>query len=264
MIRLAEAIRFDGVAGTGRTQPLLVEVETPDGVMHEAYLKASASPGPGVTGLANEALAAAVAGELGLPINEPFLVRMAEDWVRSIPDRAIRERLLKSEPVAFASKSAGSQWKAWARSDGLNLVSRPLALAVVAFDACIENRDRRPDKPNCLVRGDQFRIIDHELAFYMHGLIGQKPEPWCSGYLGWLTSNPGHLFGSPLRGKELNLDPIRASWELLSDAKIEQFLTWLPTEWRAANDAMAAAASHLRMARIRLDDWLRELGRALT
>jgi len=51
------------------------------------------------------------------------------------------------------------------------------AAEVLVFDAIVQNPDRRADNPNCLVRGDEIRIIDHELAF-SHGLVIGSVPPW--------------------------------------------------------------------------------------
>lgn len=48
--------------------------------------------------------------------------------------------------------------------------TRPTAAGVLLFDAIIQNPDRRDENPNCLVQGNELRMIDHELAF-AHRLI---------------------------------------------------------------------------------------------
>jgi hypothetical protein len=165
MIRRATPLRFDREAEAGRNKPLRIVVEADDGSEHEVFLKISAKPELGVEGLANEALAACLAGDLELPINEPFLVDLDPDWVGSVSDPGVRTALQDSVPVAFGSKAAGVQWKLWSRSDVLTADRRPQALAIFAFDAYVENDDRSQRNSNCLVKGSEFRIIDHELAF---------------------------------------------------------------------------------------------------
>lgn len=105
MIRHAVPIRYDRIATSGRTKPLRIVIETSDGQEHEAFLKMSGRPELGVEGLANEALAACLAGDLGLPVCEPFLVELDPDWIGSIPDTATRDVLHQSAMVAFASAS---------------------------------------------------------------------------------------------------------------------------------------------------------------
>ena len=103
MIRRAIPVRFDRIAEAGRNRPLLVTVETADGAEHEVFLKVSARPELGIEGLSNELLAACLAGDLGLPINEPLLVELLPEWIGSIPDREVRAVLEQSATIAFAS-----------------------------------------------------------------------------------------------------------------------------------------------------------------
>jgi hypothetical protein len=46
----------------------------------------------------------------------------------------------------------------------------PVAAAIFVFDAIVQNADRRVDNANCLVKGNEIRIIDHEMTF-THGLV---------------------------------------------------------------------------------------------
>lgn len=117
MIRRAVPTRFDRPAEAGRNIPFLVVVETSDGAEHELFLKASSRPELGIEGLANEALAACLAGDLGLPINEPFLVELDPAWIDAISDLETREMLQRSSAVAFASEAAGPQWRIWSAAD---------------------------------------------------------------------------------------------------------------------------------------------------
>jgi hypothetical protein len=108
MIRRAAPTRFDRVAESGRNQPLRIAVETADGREHDVFLKVSGRSEVGVEGLANEALAACLAADLGLPVNEPFLVELDALWVESVQEATIRQLLTASAPVAFASESVSS------------------------------------------------------------------------------------------------------------------------------------------------------------
>lgn len=263
MIRRANPVRFDRVAESGRNRPLRVIVETADGQEHEVFLKVSARPELGVEGLANEALAACLAGDLGLPISEPFLVELDQDWIETIPDAGLRHLLHNGAPVAFGSKAAGPQWKLWSASDLVTVDRRPAALAILAFDAYIENDDRRPSNSNCLVKGSEFRIIDHELAFRIRLKLFPRPEPWRQGYLERLVEPGGHVFGAQLKGQDLDFAPLRAVWKDLPDQRLAAYLSALPAEWAAATEAMEAALTHIRAVRDRIDDCLAELKRAL-
>jgi len=141
----------------------------------EVIAKFSANCDQGVTNLAREAVAACLATDLALPIPKPYLLDITPAWVASVSEPIIRAAIQRSVPVAFGSSFAGAQFSAW--NDGIPLSSGmvPVALATLVFDAIIQNPDRRLGNPNCLVRGDMFRIFDHELAF-AHRLILARME----------------------------------------------------------------------------------------
>lgn len=263
MIRRAVPTRFDRPAESGRNLPLLVAVETSDGAEHEVFLKASGRPELGVEGLANEALAACLAGDLGLPINEPFLVELSPEWVGAISDPDTREMLKRSAAVAFGSKAAEPQWRIWSAGDRVTAGREASALAILAFDAYIENDDRRTGDPNCLVKGDAFRIIDHELAFRIRQKLFPRPEPWKPGYLQRLIAPDGHLFGAGLKGRNLDFEPIRRKWLGISDDVLQEYMSALPFEWAEVQTAMEAAITHLRAVRDGVDDCVAELRRVL-
>ncbi len=262
MISRASAVRYDREASSGRNLPLLVSVETVEGEEHEVFLKPTGRPELSVVGLAAEVLAACLAGHLGLPICRPFLVDLAPEWVASIPDAGLREMLSKSNPVAFGSQAAGLGWRPWVGEDILTQARRSAALAIFAFDAFIENPDRKPSNPNLLVKGDAFRIIDHELALRVIGIF-PRPAPWLEGNLAHLMAPDGHLFAGRLKGSELDLAPVRAAWSGLTDDHLSDYEACLPLQWVDAMATVAAALTHVRTIRDRIDDCLEEVGRAL-
>ncbi len=263
MVRHAWPIRFDRLAESGRSQPLRVVVETEDGVEHEACLKCSGRPELGVEGLANELVASLLAADLGLPVCEPFLVDLTEAWIDTVPDEMLKHVLRTSSPIAFGSKIAGQQWKPWTTSDALTMGRATMALAILAFDAFIENDDRRVGNANCFVKADAFRIFDHELAFRLRQKLFPKPEPWKPGHLQRLIGGDGHIFGSKLAGTPIEVGPIRDRWRNLSDEALDCYRSEIPEEWNAATEAMDAALTHIRTVRDRIEECLTELQRVL-
>lgn len=266
MIRQAVANRYDRKAESGRSEPLRVAVRTDDGEEHEVFLKASRCPELTVESLVNEFLAACLAGDLGLPITEPFVTHLRADWIGSIHDAAVRKILQESVPVAFASKDAGRGWGLWSDADRLSSERRDAALAIFAFDAFIANDDRRPAKPNCKVKGDEFRIFDHELAFYVRQKVFPKLEPWKPGYLDQkVTRGPnGHIFGPQLKRLCPDLRPLYASWSKLTVASFSEYGRMVPRQWAVASGAVDDAVKHLSTVRERLDECFTELQRALS
>ena len=263
MIAFGAAVRYDGESGAGRNRPLRVVVETDDGAEHEVFLKPSGRPELSVAGLAHEALAACIAGRVGLPVCRPLLVELSPAWIASIPNDEVRQMLEISNPIAFGSTAAGVGWRQWSSEDILTAARRQTALEVFAFDSFIENPDRKPSNPNLLVKGDQFRIIDHELALFVRGIFPQ-PSPWRVGYLDYMMQPDRHVFAARLRGSPLDLDVVRAAWSSLSDDELADYEASLPGQWAEAGESVTAALTHVRAVRDRIDECLVEIGRALT
>jgi hypothetical protein len=263
MIRRADAIRFDSVVDVGRTRPLRVTAECVNEEI-EVYLKVSARPQMGTEGLANEVIAACLAADLNLPINEPLLIDMSPEWIASVPDVEIRQLLINSSPVAFGSIAAGKQWSGWSSTNTLSLTQIDLALRILAFDAFITNDDRRIDNPNLLVKGDSFRIIDHELAFRIATKFFPPPKPWLAGNLSNLMGDDGHIFARQLRGRAgLDMASIKAAWQLITDDRIAAYNSCLPPEWADAYEPCQKALTLIGQVRDRIDECLIELGRVL-
>ncbi len=266
MIRTAEIEVFHDEAEHGRTRPLRVSVRTGDGESHDAYLKLSARIEVGVEGLSNEVIAACLAGDLGLPIPEPFLVRLTPEWIAAVPNIAVRNALGASAGVAFASKAAGRQWQLWRPGDQMTTARQQAALEILSFDAFIGNDDRKfaHNKPNCLVRGDQFRIIDHEAAFCLKLKLFPKLEPWRPLHLAGWTDPDNHIFGAKLLGRPaLDFDRVRSPWKTLTDSRLGQYRRALPGEWSASKDAVDLAMAHLATVRDRIDVCVGEVKRVL-
>ncbi|MCO5131823.1 MAG: hypothetical protein M9932_14875 [Xanthobacteraceae bacterium] len=193
--------------------------------------------------LAREVIGACLAGDLGLPVPEPFLIDIPADWAATIPDDNERAKVQRSSPVAFGSRAMTRQFSVWTPGSTISDMMLPLAAGIFVFDGIIQNPDRRSDNPNCLVRGDDLRIFDHELAFAHDLVIGWTP-PWALGGLKPMETNGNHIFRAGLKGRAINFRPIRAAWAALSDAQIADYEKALPAEW---TDVARAAASATKL-----------------
>lgn len=266
MIRYADAVRFDRLAERGRNEPLRVTAEADNGDEIELFLKPSGRPEVGVEGMANELFASCIGGHLGLPVCEPIAVRMSPEWIASVQNPMLRQVLANSAPVAFGSVAAGNAWRRWTADDKLIGERRPAALGIFVFDNFIENRDRIVSNPNLLIRGDSFRVIDHELCFRIRQCLFPRPEPWRIGYLQGAVApgDSGHVFGTLLKSdRHLDYMAPREAWAGLSDDALNDYAACLPDEWAAATDAIDDAVTHLRRVRDRIDECLLEVERAL-
>ena len=166
----------------------------------------------------NEMLGSVLAGDLSLPVLQPLFVEIDDAFIRSVADDGIKERLSASCRTAFATVAAGSQWRAWNSTDRIAATQMELALSVLAFDCFIANPDRRPSNPNLLVKGSEWRLIDHEAAFGLRIKVFPACAPWHQGNLTAIRragTDSEHLFASGLaRADVLNFDDIEPNGKM--------------------------------------------------
>jgi len=170
----------------GRTKPVRVLVETPDGNEFEAYLKAphlGEKPFPCL--LEREWFAGRLAQQLGLPCAPAMQIRLTPEVVGSVPDTFLRGKLQTGPEIVFGSLNGGAGWIEW--SDAMMIARQNLQLAaeIYLFDTIIQNWDRCAPNPNLLVKGDQFLMIDHGEAFVSATGSGAERDhhalPWMVG-----------------------------------------------------------------------------------
>ncbi|MGV2101281.1 HipA family kinase [Rhizobium sp. 21-4511-3d] len=241
---------------------------TDDGDEHDVVMKISNGPECTIEGLANEMLGSLLAADLELPVNEPFLVRIDDEFVSSVSNEAIRQRMRGSSQVAFASKHAGKQWRRWGPSDRISDSQIGLALSILTFDACIANSDRSPANSNMLVKDQLWRLIDHESAFGFRMKVFPRCEPWKSGNLELLKrygTDSEHIFAKQLaKNSDLAFEAIQAKWEGLSDIRIAQYDATLPAEWSEVRPILTEALDHIKKVRDQIGSCVTELRRVLS
>lgn len=266
MIRTADVVRFDRLAGAGRNNPLRVVVATDDGAEHEAVLKPAGWRELTFSSLVREYLASSIAGLVGAPICEPFLASCSPALIAAIQDTDIRVGLEKCHWPAFASAHAGRQWQNWSTGDVVTIGRRSDALAILALDAFLDNPDRCARNPNLLVKGDQLRAIDHELSFSFASMIVKPPPPWQFGGQNFLgDGNQRNVLLTPLnRVGGLDFAAVRDAWAGLADAEMNAIVNAIPTEWGAAAAIATAAIQRIKAVRDNIDACIGELQRVLS
>lgn len=260
MLARVRPLDFVRATRAGRTNPSILLCERSDKSVIDVVAKFSAGCFA-LSGLAFEAVGACLAGDLALPVPEPLLVEIPAGWSDAVSDESRRVMIQKSLPMAFGSKLATAGYGAWHAGARLTPAMMPVAAAIFVFDAIVQNPDRRVENPNCLVRGEDLLIFDHELAF---GKILQWKPPWELGGLQHLEQSGKHIFREHLQGKAIDLMPIRARWAGLSDACLKSYVDALPVEWAAALAEVEEAIDLVRAARDNIDGCLREVQRVLT
>ena len=265
-VERVEAVQFNQVMTAGRTTPLLLTCERTDGSMMDAVTKFATGHECTHSSLCAELIAAQLAVDLGLPTPTPVIVTWEQMFADSIVDAQARAIVARSSLPAFGSTLVTGGFGTWAANRKLiGEAARQAALAVFFFDGMIGNSDRGGLKPNILVRGDGFRLIDHEMAFRDYMLIARPAPPWRLGGFNGLVTPGAHIFAAQLSkaAKELDLAPIRAAWAALSDRQIDDYAVSLPPEWTVDRSLTAFAVARIKECRDRIDDCVTECRRAL-
>ncbi|MBO6772888.1 MULTISPECIES: HipA family kinase [unclassified Thalassospira] len=269
MLDLLEAVRFDGRIRPehGKTEPWLVcgqNVKGGDEV--EVVMKVSGSCDSGVKALIVEALSAALAADLGLPVPEPFLVSLSPQFLASVTDSSARAIGAKSSQIAFGSKRI-ENCSVLLPFTKLNKQQLVEAANIFAFDGGIENPDRRNDKPNCLISNDKLTIIDHELAFSVAcGLIlFTRIVPWKLGGLSsFANGESAHLFFGNLKGNNhLDFSDYIQRWKSLNDGRLNAYLSAIPPAWQSHNQTAYDIVLAMKQIRDNIDGCINEVSRVL-
>ena len=262
---LLERIAADEVmrrARIGRTKPVLMLCGEDSDAPVEVFCKLSAGCDQGVTNLTREAIAACLAADLDLPVPKPYLVDIARELPAAVPDPGIAEQLRDSVSVGFGSTKV-DQFHAWGPGTRITRDMLPVALSAFVFDAVIDNADRRVSNPNCLVAGDQIRLIDHEAAFPSRAMLIAWKPPWELGGLAWLDRDDRHIFSAQLKRHDLDFAPLPALWSRVSDARLQEYRSAIPPEWDDAHRAVDEALDRIQNARDNIDGVIAEIERVL-
>ena len=262
MFEQVEAIQFYRKMAAGRTSPLLVECERPDGTTVEVVAKFSKGCSNGA--LVREAVMAMLASDLSLPVPAPYLVHISSEFIASIPDSEIARFLQDSNAFGFGSKRLPNGFGQWIRPSGLmSDTLEQQAVDIMALDCWLANSDRRVTNPNLLTNGREFAIFDHELALLGHSVLFWK-EPW--QLKGLLDARPPveHVFFDHLRGRAAyGTDAVLNRLKGLTDERISDYFAALPASWIDGEQVATEAQRYIASLRDHSIDADKELKRAL-
>jgi hypothetical protein len=244
---------------TGRTKPAIFMCEDEGGTnAGEFVVKFKAGTEAGVTGLACELIAAALADKLGLMTPNPAIVDL---------DPTIGELLSErdSDVAAIISKSPGLNYGSQVLIGGYGVIPiqkripdsiRALAAEVFAFDALIQNPDRKVHNQNLLWKGNEIFLIDHELAFSFLYAIGASVNSWeVRGDMGDFLNE--HVFYRELKGQEIDLSRFLEALQATSDEDIDDLFDQLPTEWN--NSSVFRIHGHLGDVRDHAEEFINQV-----
>lgn len=264
MLDFVTATRFDRPMSSGKSRPSLIVCERESGEEVEVIAKFSEGFERKAGALVAEAVAAMLAADLKIPTPEPFLVRVDKaftDMLQAL-DPVTAFRMSKSVPVAFGSRKLPAGFTVCLPEQKLRKGMATTAAEIFAFDALIQNSDRRPEVPNCLSNGDEFACIDHELAFMTEGVLGWQP-PWIPGSLESYRNSNTHLFFRALRGNAFDLSRLQSDWQNITDQRLSEYRNALPLEWSSANSVAVHATRFIGEIRDNIVHAIAEVKRVL-
>lgn len=265
MLPRITATRFGRAAKVGRTRPFVLFCDQEDiSEEIEVYVKLRGSSQIGATGLMCEGISALLGRDLGLPIPAPFVVEITEQFASLVPHTDI-DLFRQSVGWNFGSRAQYPQFAPWSAERPAPVPMRPAMADTFAFDAMIQNPDRRHDNPNCAVRDESLLIFDHDLAFsFLSGVIGWQP-PWMQGGLDFLANHSParHAFFDQLKRMPLDYDRLTNAWDSVDANRVNTYFESLPPEWIPTADARERIVDYLLDLKSHLPQTIAEVRKVL-
>ena len=231
-MRQLTGVRYATPLREGGSLPAIVETET-----GELFVVKFRGAGQGHRALVAEALAAALALELDLPVAEPTIITLDDAFGRSEPDPEIQDILRKShgENFGLAFIPRALPFDPVINGD----IDRDFAADIVWFDALITNVDRTPRNVNLLVSNGEYWLIDHGASLYFHHHWEGWEERIQSRFPQIKDHALLHLAGD-LRTADDRLRP------LLTETAIARAVEQIPASWLGDEDLFPSVDSHRR------------------
>jgi len=240
VITRVTASQFERFMTSGRTSPAIFGCEDRATTTVGEYV-VKLRGAIGAPGLLNELFVAMLAGHFGLAMPEPALVSidptLAELIASAQPSQATLIR--GSVGLNFGTKAL-SGVSIWPVDKYIPEAMWQEAVDIFAFDALVQNPDRRFNNPNLFTRGDSLLIFDHETAFSFLLALSPSRTPWKLDDQPYLTD---HVFYRRLKSKPIELTRFTAFLGGLSDALIAGIVADVPPEWN--NDNLPRIVRHL-------------------
>lgn len=247
------ATRFIRPMSVGRTGALLLGCEDSAGKYHEVVVKLRGREMTAKSQIA-ELVSAQLADALGLEVPVPAIVAVPAGF-EAVVLHPVAAAAVKASPGAnFGSVHLGAGFTGWPEDRPLIGPMRETAASIFAFDALVQNPDRRAQAPttNLWARSDTIGVFDHEqtFAFLYTTLLGDPPRPWVvADQAAGFDFLKQHVFYTALKGRPLALDGFESRLGKLGKAKVANCLKQVPKDWRSGHDLCEKIADYLAEAR---------------
>lgn len=258
-IPVLQAVSYQRTMVSGRTKPCLFLCEDAEsGAVGEYVVKLKAGLETGENGLAAELVASQLATVLDMQTPEIAIINVDPLLAEAVSDHSLARKIKESAGLNFGSKVLTGGFDTWPVGKPIPSSLFQDATDIFAFDAMIQNPDRRDDKPNILWKADQLSIIDHEMGFSFVYAIGPQADPWKISSLGWLSK---HLFYRHLKGRTISFDRFAGALETISEGIIDGIMSGIPQEWQS--DTMGKIQNHIMQISTHANEFIDEVRRTL-
>jgi hypothetical protein len=263
MIQSLVATQSHRLMLSGRTSPILCGCEDhSERHVGDFVVKLKGCVERGEQGMLSELFASRMASHFGILVPEPVLVEISPGFSDLVAQRhpSILDGVRNSVGLNFGSKLLVGV-ATWPVDKVIPESMHQSALNVFAFDALIQNPDRRFDNPNLLVSGDDVYVYDHESAFSFLLAIAPSRAPWTLENEVYLDR---HAFFRGLKGQPhdtMDTSDFISRLKSLTDDTLRQITADIPERWMG--NGSAGIENHLRKLRAHADDFAVELNRRL-
>lgn len=256
MLPKLTATQFVRVMTTGRTSPLLCGCEDEDGNHAGEFVVKLLG---GSSGALLEIVGSRLASHFGILVPEPAAVEVTQEFARVLVD--ILPGLAR--PIeASAGPNFGSRvikpMSTW-------LVGRTIpeamfrdATNVFAFDALIQNPDRRAENPNLFTQADSIYAYDHETSFSFLMALASSAEPWNLEREAYLEK---HVFYSRLKAKAIHLGDFANRLRTIGPGTFQRIREEMPPSW--IHDHLGEIQAHLLVVQEHAEQFIEQVRRRL-
>lgn len=258
MLQRLVATQFERFMGSGRTSPALFGCERVDGTPCGEYvvkLKGAIAD----SGLINELLGNRLAAHFGVPIADCAAVHLEHELAVLVagirPEKA--SLVMSSVGINFGTKVLAG-FITWPVDKRVPEELFQIAVDIFAFDALIQNPDRRQANPNLFTKGSSIVVYDHEAAFSFLLDIFPTRTPWLLTGQRYLRD---HAFYRQLKSKTIDLSWFMERLGQLTDQAIDGLFAEIPDEWN--NEVGLRIREHLGAVRDHAEEFAEELRRFL-
>ena len=179
-----------------------------------------------------ELYASLLAAHLGLAVPAPAILLIEGDLAEAVEESStdpVHANIVRNSIGWNFGSRFIPNLSSWPVDKKVSAVMREDAVRVFAFDALIQNPDRRFDNPNLGTRGNEIIIFDHESAFSFLLAVFASTEPWRLNTEVYLDD---HVFARSLRQERLSND-FTQRLANLSEAALADIASQVPEAWKA-------------------------------